>query len=436
MTRTPNLVRELRLRRCRTLILGIGLLVLSGPALADELEDIQGSVDALTEEIRRIKERMALPDTDEELESFSGLGPAASKVYGTSGGLSLGGYGEFHFAAPTQTEAPRTADFLRFITYVGYKFNDRVIMNTEIEYEHANTGRNPQGESGSVSVEFSYLDFLLHPSLNVRAGNLLVPVGYLNKLHEPPYFRGNSRPATESDLIPSTWRELGVGVHGQPLPRVAYEVYLFNGLDAAGFSSGGVRGGRQKGSKALWEDVAVSGRVDVEVAPGAVLGGAVWAGQADHGNIDGGDADVTTVIAEAHGQVRYEGLEVRALVATTSIGDAQELSADLSAGGDPVVVPEKQAGGYVEISYVLAREIGLPTGQSLRPWIRLETVERHREVPDGLAENPALNEDLVTVGVEYSPHPQVVLKADWTLEDNEADVDGENPFVVGAGFVF
>jgi hypothetical protein len=217
---------------------------------------------------------------------------------------------------------------------------------------------------------------------------------------------------------------------------MSYEVYVFNGLDASGFSASGVRSGRQRGTKALWDDVAVSGRMDVELTSGTVVGGAVWAGQSGQGNIDGGDADVSTVIAEAHGQVRHRGVEVRALVATTSIGDAQELSADLSAGGDAVVVPERQLGAYVEVSYVLGPGIGLPVDQSLRPWIRLETVERQREVPDGLAESPSLNGDLVTVGLEYSPHPQVVIKADWTWEDNDADTQTSDPLRVGAGFVF
>ncbi len=431
------MIRSLARRRLRPApaLLPLLALLAAGPAAAGD-EDLRETVDVLTEEIRRIKERMAIPDTDRELESYSGLGPAASKVYGTTGGLSLGGYGEFYFADPTGNDAPRSGDFQRFITYVGYKFNDHVIMNTEIEYEHASTSSNPQGRSGSVSVEFSYLDFLLHPAINVRAGNLLVPVGYVTKMHEPPFFRGNSRPETEQDLIPSTWRELGVGVHGQPHPRVAYELYLMNGLDASGFSSSGVRGGRQKGNRALWEDAAVAARLDVQAADGVDVGAAVWAGQADHGLIDDGIADVTTVIGEVHAMVRVQGFEVKALAALTSIGDAEELSAELSEGGSDVVVPEEQRGGYVELSKVLGDELGLPADQSLRPWIRFETVERHAEVPAGLEEDPALNEDFVTVGVEYSPHPQVVLKADWTWQDNEADTDTADPLRIGGGFVF
>jgi hypothetical protein len=67
---------------------------------------------------------------------------------------------------------------------LGYKFSDKALFNSEIEFEHASTGKR-----GSVSVEFAHLDFLLHPAANVRAGMVLVPMGFLNELHEPPWVR-------------------------------------------------------------------------------------------------------------------------------------------------------------------------------------------------------------------------------------------------------
>jgi hypothetical protein len=181
-----------------------------------------------------------------------GFGPAASKVYKVRQGVSLGGYGEVlyeNFASETQSDVPSgltdQIDALRAIVYVGYKFSDKILFNSEVEFEHGSTE-----EGGSVSVEFAYLDYRLSPQVGVRAGLLLPPMGFLNEIHEPPAFLGALRPVTEQLIIPSTWRENGIGVFGGT-ESFNYRAYLINGLDATGFTAEeGLREGRQNGAEA------------------------------------------------------------------------------------------------------------------------------------------------------------------------------------------
>jgi hypothetical protein len=317
------------------------------------LTDLESRLEVLTEEVRHLKERLALPETDEELASFHGMGPAASKVYSKTSGLSLGGYGEFFFAAPTRGSESftRTADLMRFITYVGYKFSEKVLMNTEIEFEHATTSANLAGNSGSVSLEFSYLDLLLTKEFNFRAGNLLVPLGFVNEIHEPPFYRGNVRPAVETRIIPTTWRELGAGLHGELTEGLSYRLYAMNGLDARGLDETGVRGARQKGNRALWEDVA--GTLAVDFDRGLVRAGAgVFIGRAGQGQrFDGVAISPLTTVAEGHVELRRGRFEGRALAAFTDITEAGALSVGLSNPGDPVVIPDSQLGWYVESAW-------------------------------------------------------------------------------------
>jgi len=59
----------------------------------ERLDEIEEKVEVLTEEVGRLESIFAVPE-EVALESFSGLGPAASKVYKRDQGLSIGGYGE------------------------------------------------------------------------------------------------------------------------------------------------------------------------------------------------------------------------------------------------------------------------------------------------------------------------------------------------------
>jgi hypothetical protein len=410
---------------------------------------LEEKVEILAGEVARLREQMNIPETDDELRGRYGMGPAASKVYGVSQGISFGGYGEFYFAAPIsdkeETGAVRSADFLRLIGYVGYKFSNRIIMNAEIEYEHATTGSNWDGESGEVSVEFAYLDFLIDPAFNVRTGNLLVPMGFINLMHEPTTFLGTSRPVTEQRIIPTTWRELGVGIHGDG-GGLNWSAYAINGLNATQFDANGVRSGRQKGNRALWEDVGGVASVDWSRgdADGSLLiGASAYYGGADQGLVNdstGSAVDVSNSILEAHAEFRRGGLRARALVAMSHVDNAGELSWAIFGSGATLStqVPEDQLGWYAEAGYDVAPLLWSGAGFTLTPWIRYERFNLQDGVDalTGLEANAALDGTLVTVGVESKPHPNVVLKLDALFPSNEADTPVSNEIRLGAGFIY
>src|SRR5262249_3958364 len=150
--------------------------------------------------------------------------------------------------------------------------------------------------------------------LGLRAGVVLVPMGIINQWHEPPIFNGVERPAVDQVIIPTTWREGGLGIFGQPLEGVRYELYLVSGLDPTGFSAAaGIRGGRQSVSLATVNGLAVTGRVEVEPILGMVAGISGYFGNAGP-NADLFDAaghevdpDIPVVGASADARIRREG---------------------------------------------------------------------------------------------------------------------------------
>lgn len=407
---------------------------------------LEEKVEVLTEELSRLREEMNIPETDQELRGAYGMAPAASRVYGVSRGISFGGYAEFYAAAPytntDETGAVNITDYLRFISYVGYKFNDWLIMNAEIEYEHATTSPNWKGSAGSVSVEFAYLDFLIEPAFNIRAGSILVPMGIINLVHEPPTYFGNFRPLIELEIIPTTWREMGLGAHGTlGSGAFTYSAYVMNGLDATRFNDEGVRGGRQKGNRAIWEDVG--GVIGADYTRrGLRVGGSVYAGGADQGLVVDGSGmtvSVSNQIYEGHVDYRRGGLRARALVAASHIGNAGALSAvTYPDSGTTRQIPEDQFGWYVEAGYDVAPLIWKHAKFTLSPWVRYSQFNLQQGVASvtGIPADPALDGSLLTIGLESKPHPNVVLKLDWVRPDNESSAPTSNEIRIGAGLIY
>ncbi len=405
-------------------------------ALARQVEELTRQLRVLTQEIERQQLGPAYGAAD---QSVHGLGPAASKVYGLEQGVSVGGYGEMLYT--NRSSGDDQLDFLRGVFYFGYKFNDRILFNSEVEFEHAKTG---EGEEGEVALEFAYLDFLVRDWFNVRAGLLLLPVGFLNELHEPPIFFGAQRPQVERVILPTTWRENGVGVFGE-VGSFSYRVYVLNGLDSTGFSaSSGIRGGRQNGSKAEANDFALAGRADWTIVPGLQVGLSGYIGDSGQdATVLGEELDGQVTVFDLHAEWRWRGLRLRGLYAQVDIDDAELISQqnlDATDGGEKSI-GERLVGWYGEAAYdVLAH---LDTKQQLSPYVRYEEYNTQDEVPDGFLTDPfdrfradpALDVQLLTIGVAYHPIPQVVIKVDFQDFDNQAGT-GMDQLNVALGYLF
>ncbi len=419
-------------------------------------EEQETKTDVIAETVDSIKSTMTIPE-EMEFQGQYGFAPGASKVYRRDRGLSVGGYGEIVYRKPT-TNRVRTAggvtvdqtrsDAQRLILYTGYKFNDWIVFNSEIEFEHGTTDPTvTQGSGGSVSVELAYLDLFLADWANFRGGVVLAPMGIINEIHEPIGFFGVDRPLVDRTIIPTTWREIGVGLFGDPLPGLSYRVYAFNGLNAAGFSPAGFRGGRQKASKSLANDWAFVGRVDYEPIPDLIVGTSVYTGNSGQGQNFEGDSgaqvrlpSALTTIWEAHGQWRWQGIEARAMLAASWLSDAGDLTLALRDVGkldSDETIANQMLGMYAEIGYDILPWIFPDTGQQLLPFFRYEYNNTQLHVPSGptfLADG-AFQDRIWTIGLNYRPIPQVVLKADYR---DWSPVTGTkaNTVDLGLGFVF
>ncbi len=430
----------------KSMLTALALALLAIPASSQDapkpdpekrVADLERKLDILSRQLEA-QTTGAMPEAPEQ--GRYGLGSAASKVYESKGGLSIGGYGEFLYSNieskvqdGSHAVNQRSLDALRLILYTGYKFTDKIVFNSEVEFEHG--GYSDEHKEGEAKVEFAYLDFLLNKAVNIRAGMVLLPVGFINEQHEPPAFLGSQRPFTETIIIPSTWHENGVGVHGVLPLNFSYQLYLVNGLSALGkgeegetegFSASGIKGGRQAGKKATAASLAWTGRLDWSFMPGAQLGGSFYSGNS---NQSGEGKAIMTTLWDVHAEYRAGGLQVRGIYSTMTNSKAGVEA--IATGLQAREVGTRQFGGYLEAGYDVLRG----GKQSLIPFFRWERLNAQSEVVSGVVADGANDQTVLTVGVNYKPIPNVAVKADYQKLENRART-GRNQFNVALGYYF
>jgi hypothetical protein len=428
------LMRSFRAVLLVSMLLVLPVLLAAQQTDSAAIADLQQRLDAVSRQLERLELDRA--DAGVADTVTGGLAPAASKVYRVRQGVSLGGYGEMlyeNFAGSNQNGAASgltdQIDALRAILYVGYRFNDRWLFNSEIEFEHASTE-----DGGEASLEFGYLEYRPSQALGIRAGLLLAPMGFLNEIHEPPTWLGARRPLTETFIIPSTWRENGVGIVGEH-GVLSYRAYVMSGFNGvAGFSAEeGLREGRENGAKAIAENFGAVGRLDATLRPGLLVGAAGYIGHSGQGAADAeGDLHARTTIVEAHAQYRAHGFDLRALGALASVDDAARINAVQGLSGSESI-GSRLTGWYVQGGYDVLH--ASRTTAALLPYVRYEQVNTQQEVPDGFSANPANDRQVISLGAMWKPIPMIAVKGEYQIDRNDAGT-GVNRVNVVVGYLF
>ncbi len=323
---------------------------------------------------------------------------------------TVGGYGELHYNEP-DGNTRGVLDFHRFVLYLGHDFNENLSFRSEVEIEHTKLeAGDPHG--GEVAVEQAFLEYRFHKNVGMRAGIILPPVGLTNISHEPPTFNGVERPNVDRVIIPTTWRESGVGVFGSPADGISYQLYIVAGLDAEGFSAmNGVRGGRQEALESNPANPSFTGRVDYSPWLGLMLGGSFFVGNssADHDSI--GNAMVSMWSAD----IRYsiDRFTLKAVGALATIGEAEKINSQFGNN-----VADKIIGYYVEGSYNFLPLLCEETEEEINAFARYEGYDTQASVT-GFQKLRQYNRTDVVVGLTYKPTYNTAFKFDYTFLNNK-----------------
>ncbi|MCM3879059.1 MAG: hypothetical protein ND807_03025 [Vicinamibacterales bacterium] len=342
----------------------------------------------------------------------------------------ISGYMDFHFNKPELADG--RLDFHRFVLLVTHKFSDRIRFVSELELEHAFV--EGLEEAGELELEQAYLDFMVSRRFNIRAGMILMPIGILNERHEPPIYYGVERTFVDTFIIPTTWFEVGAGVHGELGRGWRYRAFVASPLNAREFSAEeGIRGGRQQGSDTNIGRPAVTGRLEYVAIRGLTAGASFWTGRSGFEFRPRFDVPVT--VGEADARYSRDRLELRAQFAQVGIGNAALLNDALgrAVGVNPNIARTLRGfyseAGYRVLSGAKAGDVGI--------FARYENFDTQFRMPEGYLPLKEFDRDAFVLGATYWPDPDIALKMDYSAVRNKsAVVKALDSFNIGLGWWF
>lgn len=339
-------------------------------------------------------------------------------------GITLGGYAQIDYNEYDGSEAGKL-DVHRMVLLFGYKFNDKVSFLTEIELEHVK----------EVYVEQAFIKYRAKENLNLMAGLMLVPMGIINEYHEPTTYYGVERPNVDKYIVPTTWRELGVGVSGTiNSASLKYQAYIFNGFKSYAEGEGllrgtdGLRKGRQKGAESVISNANFSAKLDYYGITGLRLGVSGYFGktQTDETALVGSQVGVSMLGFDA--RYRLKNLQLRGQYISTTLNDTEEYNA--LTGQD---LGSKMDGLYVETAY----SFPLKGEESLTPFIRYENYNTHKETEGTLVKDESFDRDEIIFGLNWKVANGAAFKVDYQIANNAVEgSDATKTFNAGVAIWF
>ncbi len=344
------------------------------------------------------------------------------------------GYGEVNYNHPVRNARGAQTDLRRAVIGIQHRFDDKTKVVAEYEWEHAIASAE---DSGEAAIEQMYVEREFNGGLRGKAGLFLMPVGLLNQSHEPTAYYGVERNFVETAIIPTTWREAGVGLSGEFGDGFAWDAGLTTGFDLTKWDPASDEGREsplgaihQEGQLAKSRDLSLHGALNWRGYPGLLVGGSVFTGKAGHATTDFAANDARVTLAELHTRYTPGAWDLSALWAYGRISNTDALNATFV--GNPTPVPSSFAGWYLQAAYKLW-EGG---DYAFSPFARFEsfdTARTYARLPAGLGVPTGPYERVATVGANLMVAQGVVLKADYQKFRQDKSLDRVN---LGVGFSY
>ncbi|MGI9078038.1 MAG: hypothetical protein ACR2G6_12035 [Gemmatimonadaceae bacterium] len=258
-----------------------------------------------------------------------------------AGRTAIGGYAEAHARYERVDGLRDEAGFeaKRFNLFANARVSDFIRIGAELEFEDG---------AEEILLEFAAIDLRIHPSLTLRGGMILSPLGKFNLSHDSPLNEFTDRPLVSTDIVGVTLSEPGFGLLGQfnagRTGRLTYELYATNGFHD-GLITDSEDGTRIPFGRRNFEDnngsPAVVGRFAWSPKVGYEVGLSAHHGAYNVFNLEGARLDRrrNLTIAVVDGEVALLGVRLS--------GEAARATLDVTEGLRGIYASE-QRGIYVE----------------------------------------------------------------------------------------
>ena len=357
------------------------------------------------------------------------------------GQAQLGGYAQIDYNQPiSPTESLNgNLDVHRLVLFLGHRFNDRLSFLTEIEVEHVK----------EIYIEQAFVEYKLTNWMNLRTGLMLIPMGIVNEYHEPPTFNGVERPNLDKYIVPTTWREMGLGFAGNVSEAaINYQLYVMNGplgYDGSARFRGvdGIRGGRQKGAKSTFSaNPNWVGKINYYGILGLNIGLSGYTGKSQSTLYNGLDTSNAELLAQADSSVvhltmvgldaRYNrrAFEARGQLIYSDMKNTEQYNA--FTGSD---LGSAMVGYFVELGYNLL-SFTKAKNHKLVASIRYEQYDTHFSVAENTIRNEAYDRTDITFGLNYRPALGVSFKADYQILSDASSANRNDQLNFGVGVWF
>ncbi len=347
----------------------------------------------------------------------------------------ISGYGESVIKCDLRSKLAQ-ANLTRNVLFIGHRFSDKVNFFSEWELEDAKIEGGEAG--GELAIEQMFIKFDLNSNNYISAGLIIPRIGIINENHLPTTFNSNARPILETILIPSTWREIGACYYGNSkmVAGLNYSLGVFNGLNAASFSSGkGIRSGRYEGRDASMSNIALTGSVlyyyqNFRIQASTYLGGSngISNTEADSLKLKNGLFGTPVSLSEFNIQYTRNNFSFKVLAASLLIPNAFAINMAYDNN-----TPEEAYGTYAELSYNIAPLLKMNDLKQLNIFTRYEYINLNARIARNGMDNKALEKKYLFAGLVYKPIRGVSIKFDYmfarTGQQNEAIINPSNtPF--------
>ena len=346
----------------------------------------------------------------------------------------ISGYGEMNYNRPSKNASAAQTDVRRAVIGIAHRFDEKTKLVSEFEWEHAVTSADDAGET---AIEQLYVERQFDNGLRGKAGLFLIPAGFLNTSHEPTTYYGVERNFVETAIIPTTWREVGVGLSGDFANGLSWDAGLTTGFDITKWDAASGEGREsplgsihQEGQLAKSRHLSTHLALNWRGVPGLLVGGSIFTGRAGHKTAEFAAPDARITLFDLHGRYTPGLWDLSALYARGQIRNVDALN--LTFVGQASPVPASFSGWYAQAAYQLYK-----TGDLVfSPFARYEqfnTALRYSRVPDGLGAPLGVAEKVTTVGANLRMGEGVVLKADYQKFGEDKSRDRLN---LGVGFAY